>query len=429
MTHEQASRIRSFVVMDGSTPPRFWVVPDGDSAIGRSVTCDLVIADADVSRLHAVVHSTLDGVWLEDADSANGTAVNGVHIVAPRRLSPDDSIRIGTTTILATTGDTTASPPQAPGDANGEARKPWYARGKSLIIGAGAIAGSITAVIVLWTTLVPRDVEDFGEISIEDLGDTRLSEFSTDRLGSTVELSPGPTAFGDQPMFVLAVATSAPADQTGPFDTSELAPQPEPTDLRSSPTPQPTLVRTPGPGVVPTLPPEDDSPDVDEDSTDVPARESVPSIPPDDALLRDEDRNVTREPVPVVTAEPGEVPTEPATTEETTFLEAMSWVEPVSTTEGSDFMGSTLAVGVAVEGLADEDLIITWYLAGEGVPDVWREEKLAYTLHATTDRDRGSVTIWVPDLISPAPYQANVRLAHGDGTTIDERSLVFPAEG
>ncbi|KAF2413340.1 hypothetical protein B1729_10335 [Microbacterium sp. B35-04] len=418
------------MVLDGSTPPRFWIVPDGDSAIGRSATCDLVIADADVSRLHAVVHNTLDGVWLEDADSANGTAVNGAHIVAPRRLSPDDSIRVGTTTILASTRGAEASRQVSPGDANGGTGKPWYVRGKSLIIGAGAIAGSITAVIVLGTTLMPPDVEDFGEISIEDLGDTRLSEFSTDRLGSTVELSPGPTAFGDQPMFALAAATSAPADHSGPTDTSELAPEPEPTDLRSSPTPQPTLVRTPGPGVVPTLPPEDNtSSDDDEDSTDVPAPESVPSIPPDDTLLRDEDKNVTREPVPIVTAEPGEVPTQPATTEETTFLEAMSWVEPVSTTEGSDFMGSTLAVGIAVEGLADEDLIITWYLAGESVPEVWREEKLAYTLHATTDRDRGSVTIWVPDLISPAPYQANVRLAHGDGTTIDERSLVFPAEG
>ena len=43
------------------------------------------------------VESRRDGVWLEDVGSTNGTAVNGVLIEQPRKLSPGDVIRIGET--------------------------------------------------------------------------------------------------------------------------------------------------------------------------------------------------------------------------------------------------------------------------------------------------------------------------------------------
>ena len=39
----------------------------------------------------------LDGVWVEDIGSTNGTYVNGVRLESPRRLKPGDVVRIGET--------------------------------------------------------------------------------------------------------------------------------------------------------------------------------------------------------------------------------------------------------------------------------------------------------------------------------------------
>ncbi len=60
--------------------------------------CELVIADRAVSRLHCEFAAELDGLWIRDLGSRNGTYVNGVK-VTEARVPAGSTIRVGTTDI------------------------------------------------------------------------------------------------------------------------------------------------------------------------------------------------------------------------------------------------------------------------------------------------------------------------------------------
>jgi hypothetical protein len=62
--------------------------------IGREPTCDIVIPDRQVSRHHARVSVTLDGILLEDLGSKNGTHYNGKSLEQSVFLQDGDVIQI-----------------------------------------------------------------------------------------------------------------------------------------------------------------------------------------------------------------------------------------------------------------------------------------------------------------------------------------------
>jgi len=62
--------------------------------IGRETTCEVVISDRQVSRFHARVIPTPEGVILEDMGSKNGTHCNGNPIASPIRLQDGDLVQI-----------------------------------------------------------------------------------------------------------------------------------------------------------------------------------------------------------------------------------------------------------------------------------------------------------------------------------------------
>ena len=62
--------------------------------IGRSMDCDIVLSDPQVSRLHARLDKNEDGWVLVDLESQNGTLVNGVK-VREKILAPGDVIQLG----------------------------------------------------------------------------------------------------------------------------------------------------------------------------------------------------------------------------------------------------------------------------------------------------------------------------------------------
>jgi len=62
--------------------------------LGRDETCDVVIADRQVSRFHARLTPTEDGVLLEDLGSKNGTFQNGSRIEDPVMLSDGDLVQV-----------------------------------------------------------------------------------------------------------------------------------------------------------------------------------------------------------------------------------------------------------------------------------------------------------------------------------------------
>lgn len=64
------------------------------TVVGRDATCDIIIPDRQVSRLHARFVPVKEGVLLEDVGSKNGTYCNGVAVDRPVLLQDGDVIQI-----------------------------------------------------------------------------------------------------------------------------------------------------------------------------------------------------------------------------------------------------------------------------------------------------------------------------------------------
>ena len=62
--------------------------------LGRESTCDVVVADRQISRFHARLSPTAEGVILEDLGSKNGTHLNGVLLSAPVVLQDGDVLSV-----------------------------------------------------------------------------------------------------------------------------------------------------------------------------------------------------------------------------------------------------------------------------------------------------------------------------------------------
>jgi pSer/pThr/pTyr-binding forkhead associated (FHA) protein len=72
-----------------------FLLRSGETLVGRSNYCSIVLQDTSVSRQHAAVVVTPQGVTIEDLGSENGTFVNGERIQAKQRLVPGDLIELG----------------------------------------------------------------------------------------------------------------------------------------------------------------------------------------------------------------------------------------------------------------------------------------------------------------------------------------------
>jgi hypothetical protein len=66
----------------------------GSLVIGRDAACEIVIPDRQVSRRHARISVTGEGILLEDLGSKNGTHCNGVRVEEPVQLSDGDSVQV-----------------------------------------------------------------------------------------------------------------------------------------------------------------------------------------------------------------------------------------------------------------------------------------------------------------------------------------------
>ena len=76
-----------------------------ENSIGRSKGSDIVISDPTVSRNHCVLLRRKDGWFVSDSDSKSGTKVNGRPVASRHRLSLDDEIQIGSTTLCLRRAD------------------------------------------------------------------------------------------------------------------------------------------------------------------------------------------------------------------------------------------------------------------------------------------------------------------------------------
>jgi predicted component of type VI protein secretion system len=110
MIYSTAGRIREPLEESGrKLPPtralllaegRRHVIPAAGATIGRSRDCDVVLADANVSRRHAQVLPAAAGTWtIADLGSTNGVLLNGRRISGAAQLTPGDRIALGTAEI------------------------------------------------------------------------------------------------------------------------------------------------------------------------------------------------------------------------------------------------------------------------------------------------------------------------------------------
>lgn len=89
---QHAGKPAAVVLADGS---RHSLVGDLVT-VGRQASCTIVIADNNISRVHARFRADDDGWTIEDLGSTNGTKVDGVLITEPTLLSHGQLIALGT---------------------------------------------------------------------------------------------------------------------------------------------------------------------------------------------------------------------------------------------------------------------------------------------------------------------------------------------
>ncbi len=90
---------RELVVTEADGASRTYPMTQEPLQIGRSDTCQVVLADTYASQMHARVYPK-DGEWfVEDLGSTNGTYLNRVKVSHPSAVGAGDEIRIGKTSL------------------------------------------------------------------------------------------------------------------------------------------------------------------------------------------------------------------------------------------------------------------------------------------------------------------------------------------
>lgn len=93
MTHQQRTPfIRQCA---GPTPGRIYHLSVGHHIIGRDPEASVQIDDADVSRHHARIEVTNDGILINDLDSKNGVFRGGEQITQPTLFSDGERFELG----------------------------------------------------------------------------------------------------------------------------------------------------------------------------------------------------------------------------------------------------------------------------------------------------------------------------------------------
>jgi len=113
------------IVRRGPTPNQVFDLARDVITLGRDISNDLVVNDAEVSRTHLRLTRGIDGYTIADLGSTNGTFINGQRLLGSRPLNNGDQIGLGETVTLgyervragssaAPTSEIGYAPPQQP---------------------------------------------------------------------------------------------------------------------------------------------------------------------------------------------------------------------------------------------------------------------------------------------------------------------------
>jgi FHA domain len=130
----------------------------GPVVIGRAAECDISVPADEISRRHALVKPTPDGVSVEDLGSSNGTYINNKR-VQHGFLNPGDELRLDAVRFILVAPGMEMSAPTAPMKAAQPARPSSTGSGKSAGSPYGKyIAGMLilSAIIVIAVLLIKK---------------------------------------------------------------------------------------------------------------------------------------------------------------------------------------------------------------------------------------------------------------------------------
>jgi hypothetical protein len=100
-------------VISGPDQGRVYELIDGQYHIGRDPGCQIQLADAAVSRLHALLTVSGAGAQIQDLGSRHGTQVTGRPVQAAA-VSPADTVQVGATVFtIGPASDTAGTTPQS----------------------------------------------------------------------------------------------------------------------------------------------------------------------------------------------------------------------------------------------------------------------------------------------------------------------------
>ena len=308
-----------------------------------------------------------------------------------------------------------------------QSRPRWYARWQGLVLAAGALAGSVAAVLGLWERVFPEDVEDYATITSASVTSrTSLTAFvKTLPEGGRVSLHPAGESLGTLPTIAVVATpselrdqvttTAEPSSETAVPDESETAGSADITPSDDDPTERrarPTGVPTDGSVVGDTVAPDDH----DDYEQQVMSQPELTKYPPTSVLAH------------VMGGGLSDKDGDPLSPQEAAkrLAKALDKVEAKHDRKQRNPLGWVVAVNLDISGLDGEPLLLTWSLDGLDVPLTWKSDTVAYRLMPTTDHDGGSVEVWVPDLKRRGAYLVNLELARGSDGVVLYRAAPVP---
>src|SRR5436190_6376657 len=100
LAFDEAANI-AHLLLESEGGPLQSITLTGSMTIGRTAGNDIVIPDSALSRQHARVEVSADGISVVDLGSLNGVFVNDMRVEDVRELRNGDIIRVGRTTLTA----------------------------------------------------------------------------------------------------------------------------------------------------------------------------------------------------------------------------------------------------------------------------------------------------------------------------------------
>jgi hypothetical protein len=440
-----------------------WALGGNRMRVGRDPAADICIDDKRASWYHAdLIRQGL--AWLiVDAGSTNGTFVNGRRVHEATVVRPYDRIRVGDTELVVRHLVRDPGPLTAQGPLAGQAESPGalsaraWNRATKVILGAGALATAIAAVLALAVRFLPspehENVARF--LTVQPLSQLPLNQYQR-RTAAFGTQSDG--RLGNGARLIAAVAgQSSPSAQADPSDE----PTPSPTAGTPPPTasPQPSPTVSPGGTPAPTASPGGTASPATTSPTPTgsPAGLRAGQIlsPPPPGISPKGEHRIGTDLVRVVA---GEDPTLdlthhcPECADRLLHLGALdpagdnrplqqagatiasvlqdSQSVPASPGTGSQGtggsgkrvpLGELVSVNMELAGLQGQPVFLSWSIFQESGQNRlfgrWLSNFVAYRLEATTEDDTGTLEMWIPLPKPPGPYFIRVSLST-DGASL-----------